>query len=252
MTAPELTVLILLGLVALTVASLLWWNRRGHRRTAELGAVLSAALDTWALDHRWQPAPAPPEPAVAQRVTVRSLRPLAATSGLVDHLPVVLSLWSAGQSHLGSPVKFRSLVWVGTACLDRVASAQMFGMGTLSAAGSVRSAGDVLVTSQTNRMAAVPRVLATRRASYPWGPTRIPLWPTDRLPADPDRWATLAAELDRLAGFLLIEGTEVSVSIPAGTPSATAAAASLDDLLGTLQLAVASLRNVPGHSAQPH
>lgn len=249
MTAPQITVLILVGMVLTVVPLVVWWNRRGARRTAGAGAVLTAALQSWALSHGWHPVPPPPKPAVAQRVAVRSLAPLAAVRGRLGGQPAQLSLWSAARSHLGSPVRFRSVVWVASAQLIRTAGPEPFGLGSLTSVSTARTAGDVLVASQTSRMVTVPRVLAARHATHPWGVTRIPVWPSATLPADPQRWAAVAAELDRLDAFLLVQGTEVSLSVPAGPPSATAVGPSPDDLLRTLELAAATVGDVRGQSA---
>ena len=249
MTAPQITALILLGMVVTVVPLVLWWNRRGAARTAEAGAVLTAALESWALGHGWRPGPPPPAPDVAQRVAVRSLVPLAAASGVVASLPGQLSLWRTARSHLGSPVQFRSVVWVASVRLTRAAGSEPFGMGSLTASATARTAGDVLVSSQTSRMVTVPRLLAARRATHPWGLARIPVWPTATLPADPQRWAPVAAELDRLDGFLLVDQAEVSISAPAGPPSSSTRGPSPDDLLHTLGLAVAAVRDQHGQSA---
>lgn len=247
MTTAQITGLILLGMGVTVVPLVVWWNLRGTRRTTQTGAVIAAALETWALSHGWRPGPPPPEPAVAQWVAVRSLEPLAAASGQVDGRPAQLSLWRAARSHLGSPVKFRSVVWVASTRLAWSAGPEPFGIGSLTS--RPHSAGDLLVASQTNRMVTVPRALATRHVAHPWGLARIPVWPTATLPADPQRWAALAAELDRVGGFLLVEGTEVSLSVPATSPGSAPTGASPDPLLRILQLAVATVHGAPGHSA---
>lgn len=252
MTSTQVTVLVLVAVGAATAALVLWWNRRGDRQASRAGMVLAAGLEGWAANHGWRPGPPPTTPAVAQRVSVRSLTPLAAASGRVEGLPAKLSLWRSARSHLGSPVRFRSLVWVASAPLGRPSGPEPFGMGTLAPRSGVRTAGDVVMAGQTARMVTVPRVLATRRATYPWGLARIPVWPTSTLPADAQHWAGLAAELDRLDAFLLVTGAEVSLSMPAMPPSATTTGPSPDALLGALALSVAAVRTAPGHSAHTH
>ncbi len=203
--------------IAAAIGLRLLFGRSGQRAKDDADQQV-ATLAAWAQSRGWQRVPAPPEPAVARRVTVRGLNPLLVVRGMVDTRPVTISVWQRMTSKLGSPVTFRTTTWtVSTTVPSRPAGSEVFALGRLSSGGAT---------------VGPPNAVAARPAVFPWGHGQLALWPAPDLPADAARLRELAARLDAVSGFLLVDQAGLSINLPYTPPEET---------LRLLRLALATL-----------
>ncbi len=196
--------MVALALVGVPLA--VWWRwrtARHHDRVIAQAPVVAA----WAQQAGWQPGQWGPEPpTVLQRVRLRSSRPVVVASGQLSGRRAWLMVWDQRFAHRGSPIEdsVTSLALV----VDGLAPAARFGMGRISGEGAI--------SGLPNRWAGIPPIALVRTpATHPWGITRTAVWPGTGVPPI-EQWATVAAELDAVQGWLLVGQGRLELSARVG------------------------------------
>ena len=188
--------LLLMALVVALFGALAWFVTRTSRRTTV--AVGSTLVSMFAAPGLAPADPPAVTPAILQQPRMQSCVPLVAATTSVTGRPAMVTAWRRRFRNLGALVSptthSMTLEIVGVRPDARIA------LGKIG--GSAAPAGYMISGLRWSGLP--PAILAQTRPEYPWGLGRTALWPSDNVPADPEAWADVAAELDAIAGWVLL------------------------------------------------
>ncbi|MFW6600484.1 hypothetical protein ACQBAU_00190 [Propionibacteriaceae bacterium Y2011] len=195
------TVLTVVALAFVAVPVVVWRRSLNRRRVGQLTGH-QTLVDSWAASAGWRPgAWQGGLPMVLDRFRVRSSAAVSSAHGAVAGLPATIAVWEQHFTNLGSPISDRA-VWLVVA-VDGLPEGASVGMG--------KSSGDGAISSMPIRWAGTPpKSLAQSAGTRPWGFTRTAIWPGPGTPPPP-AWASVAAELDSLSGWLLVHRGRLEV-----------------------------------------